>query len=77
MILCFSPILLFDVVNDFDVEHYNAYVAPAIAVLHGKIPLIDVFCHYGFSYLLFTLVFMFLPNNYAVLGAVVSGLNVW
>jgi hypothetical protein len=75
--LCFSPILLFDVMNDFDVEHYNAYVAPAIAVLHGKIPLIDVFCHYGFSYLLFTLVFLFLPNNYAVLGAVISGLNVW
>ena len=75
--LCFSPILLFDVMNNFDIEHYNAYVAPAIAVLHGKIPLIDVFCHYGFSYLLFTLIFMILPNNYAVLGAVVSTLNVW
>ncbi len=77
ILLCFSPILLFDVMNDFDIEHYNAYVAPAIAVLHGKIPLIDVFCHYGFSYLLFSVVFLFLPNNYAVLGAVVSGLNVW
>jgi hypothetical protein len=77
ILLCFSPLLLFDVVNNFDVEHYNAYVAPAIAVLHGKIPLIDVFCHYGFSYLLFTLLFLFLPNNYSVLGAVISGMNVW
>lgn len=75
-IFCFSPILLFDVVNTFDVEHYNAYLAPAIAVLNGQIPLVDVFCHYGLSYLVFTFAFLFLPNNYAVAGAILSVLNI-
>ncbi|MEY3182919.1 MAG: hypothetical protein RLZ35_904 [Pseudomonadota bacterium] len=52
-----SPLLLFNIPSSFDLIHYDAYIGPAIAVLHGKIPLIDVFCQYGLSYLLFTLVF--------------------
>lgn len=71
-----SPILLIDAMNVFDIEHYNAYLAPAIAVLNGKIPLIDVFCHYGLSYLVFTIAYLFMPNNYAIAGLIVSGLNV-
>jgi hypothetical protein len=75
-LVCLSPILLFDIDSNFDIEHYNAYLGPAIAVLNGKIPLVDVFCQYGLSYLVFTLGYLFLPNNYAVAAAIVSVLNI-
>jgi hypothetical protein len=75
-LLCLSPILLINVENSFDIEHYNPYLGPAIAALHGKIPLIDVFGQYGLSYLIFTAAFLFLPNNYSIAALIVSGLNV-
>jgi hypothetical protein len=75
-LICFSPILLFDVLNNFDIEHYNAYLGPAIAVLNGKVPLIDVFCQYGLSYLVFTVGYLVFPNNYAVASVIVSVLNI-
>jgi hypothetical protein len=76
LLVCCSPILLFSIQSSFDVNHYDAFVGPAIAVLHGRIPLIDVFCQYGLGYLLFTLAFLVLPNTYTVCAAIVSIMNI-
>jgi hypothetical protein len=76
ILVCFSPLLLFNINNNFDIEHYNAFLGPAVSVLHGKIPLVDVFCQYGLSYLVFTLGYIFFPNNYSVASVVVSVLNI-
>jgi hypothetical protein len=73
----FTPILLFNIQGTFELDHYNAFVGPAIAVLHGKIPLIDIFCQYGLGYLIFTLAFLVLPNTYTVCTAIVSMMNIF
>jgi hypothetical protein len=77
LLVCFSPVLLFSIQNSFDTGHYDALIAPAIAVLHGKVPLVDVFCQYGLGYLLLTLAFWVLPNTYAVCAVIVSLMNIW
>lgn len=74
--ICVSPILLFSMQTSFDLDHYDAFVGPAIAVLHGRIPLLDVFSQYGLGYLLFTLAFLVLPNTYAVCVGIVSLVNI-
>jgi hypothetical protein len=74
--VCFCPLLLFSIQSSFDLDHYDAFVAPAIAVLHGRIPLVDVFSQYGLGYLLFTLAFLVLPNTYAVCASIVSLMNI-
>lgn len=74
--VCLSPLLLFSVQSAFDLDHYDAFVGPAIAVLHGRIPLMDVFSQYGLGYLLFTMAFLVLPNTYAVCASIVSLVNI-
>jgi hypothetical protein len=71
-----STFFLLDTENSFEIEHYNAYIGPAISVLHGKVPLLDIFCQYGLSYLIFTIGFLFLPNNYGTAALIVSMLNI-
>ncbi len=74
--VCFCPLLLFSIQSTFDLDHYDAFVSPAIAVLHGRVPLLDVFSQYGLGYLLFTLAFLVLPNTYAVCASIVSLMNI-
>jgi hypothetical protein len=76
ILVCFAPILLFSIQGTFDIDHYDAFIGPAIAVLHGQIPLVDVFSQYGLGYLVFTLAFLVLPNTYGVCAAIVSLMNV-
>lgn len=76
LLFCFSPLLLFSIQSSFDIDHYDAFVAPAIAVLHGRVPLGDVFSQYGLGYLLFTLAFLVLPNTYTVCASIVSLMNI-
>jgi hypothetical protein len=76
LFVCFTPLLLFSIQAPFDLDHYDAFVGPAIAVLHGRIPLIDVFSQYGLGYLMFTLAFLILPNTYVMCATLVSLINI-
>ena len=75
-LICYSPILLFSIQGSYDLDHYDAFIGPAIAVMHGQIPLYDVFQQYGLSYLIFAGAFTYLPNTYAVAASIVSVINI-
>ncbi len=53
-----------------DALHYTAYLGPANAVAAGRIPLVDVFCQYGQSYLIYLLALEWLPWTYGAAALV-------
>lgn len=71
-----AAVAMCDVQLDYDALHYTAYLAPATAVHAGRIPLIDVFCQYGQSYLLYYLAFSMLPPTYHAAALVTAITNV-
>jgi len=77
IVLALISILLFDAKLHFDPLHYGTYIGPANAVMGGKIPLVDVQCQYGLSYLLFSGFFStILPRSYVGAAAITSAINV-
>lgn len=72
-----SPFFLFDVNLHFSESNYNVYLGPATAVLGGHLPLVDIYCMYGLSYLLFSFLFKFIISaSYAGAATIVSLVNV-
>lgn len=59
-----SPFLMMDALLSYDALHYTAYLGSSTAVAAGRFPLIDVFCQYGLSYLVYNFGFIVLPNTY-------------
>jgi hypothetical protein len=74
-IACLMPFAMMDADVSYDTLHYTAYLAPATAVLNGRIPLVDVFCQYGLSYLAYAFAFIFLPRTYHVAALVTTLFN--
>jgi len=71
------PAFLFDVNLHYSIGNYGAYIGPANAVMGGHLPLVDIHCQYGLSYLIFAFVFKFLlPLSYTAAAAIVSFLDV-
>jgi hypothetical protein len=59
-----------------DVQTMNAHLGPAGFVLGHGVPLVDVFCQYGMlSYLVFDLLFLFVPPSYMGGAFLVGFLN--
>lgn len=69
------PLLMMDVELSYDALHYTAYLAPALAVQSGGIPLVDVFCQYGLCYLIYNLFFLVLPNTFHSAALVTTVVN--
>lgn len=59
-----AAVAMCNVQLDYDALHYTAYLAPAVALQHGRIPLIDIFCQYGQAYLLYNAAFAILPATF-------------
>jgi hypothetical protein len=70
-----APFAMLDGELDYDTLHYTAYLGPATAVSAGRVPLVDVFCQYGQTYLLYNLAFAWLPSTYGSAAAVTSIAN--
>lgn len=66
---------LFDGYLMIDTLSYSPYLAPALGVSNGLVPLIDVFSQYGLGYLLFAAGFS-VQHNLFLPAALVAGLNV-
>jgi hypothetical protein len=79
--LCFVAVACFwfpSVDGDLNwIQTYNAYLGPALRVLQGGVPMVDVFCQYGIlPYLLFSLAFStVLPVSYPSAAFVASAVN--
>lgn len=75
VIVYVMPFAMMDADLSYDALHYTAYLAPATAVLNGRVPLVDVFCQYGLSYLAYAFAFIFLPRTYHVAALVTTFFN--
>jgi hypothetical protein len=75
ILLCCLSML--DVDLGVDTFHYGAYLGPANAVLHGRVPLLGAHCQYGLAYLVYAIAFAGgLPLSYAGAGLVTSLVSV-
>src|SRR2546427_6478504 len=69
-------LLLFDIHITLDTLSYNPYIGPAVAVLHGAVPLRDVFSQYGLNYLVFSALLALVDGAMFVATFVVAVLNI-
>jgi hypothetical protein len=70
-------LLFLDVNLGIDTLHYSAFLGPANAVLHGRVPFVTVQCQYGLSYLVYAVAFASpLPRSFAGAALVTGAVNV-
>ena len=68
-------VAVFDPQLSLDTLAYSPYVAPAYAVVHGSVPMIDAFSQYGLNYLIFVPGLAWEQSFYTA-SAIVSSLGV-